>query len=385
MRHTVLNMILEYSITMVIPFEFLPTLQSQLSVAPKTSPYLFHLPRNYHMDLATLIPLPGAHTCASAYQFGGYLPNGNGHIPARARRPQQPVLQVQNGIVGFGRTHPLHPPPPVSWNQQRPSGEELLKMALDEPDDGKKTSLQSVSEAYSHPRSPAPPPPFIVPSQSHCAPPRVLTESPPVLVTPVSFQMPLSSLPTPTTRVTAESEKKQPSSGAIRRPKHIRATSAPPSFGFGQGQTLREAGRALQRNKSNLDVPSTWAPPTDHTSRPRTANSSSSRSLSTSGNIFTPRLSPSAGSLHLAGSPPTPAENPPLTPPSFETSLTENPAHLKAQPLQMSHSAPPTLTNGNHRIPTMLCNPTPWYAISPPAVAKLGNLFLSSCPGKKGN
>ncbi len=381
-------MILEHSITMVVPFEFLPSLQAQLSVAPKTSPCLFHLPRNYHMDLATLIPLPGALTCASAYQFfGGTFSDSNSHFPTRAPRPQQPVLQVQNGVVGFGRMHALHPSPPVFWNQQRPSGEELLKMALDETDDGKKTSSEkmAVDHSHPHPQFLAPPPPFIVPSQSHFAPPRILTESPPVPVTPISFQVPLppsvSALPP---RVILESEKKEPSSGAVRRPRHVRATSAPPSFGFGQGQSLREAGRALQRNKSNLDVPSAWNPPIKHAFSLPAANLSSSTSQSRPGSSPTPRP-PGSASMSLAGSPSAPAANSALAPSSsYENSLTENPAHLKAVPLQMlSHTA---LASGIRPVPTASCNPIPCYvAPPPPAVTKLGNLFLSSCPGKKGN
>ncbi|EJD03254.1 phosphatases II [Fomitiporia mediterranea MF3/22] len=271
------------NISMVIPAEALPGLASQLVSPSTSSPVLFHLPQDFHLDRVTAIRARGVQ---------GYRPFNRFMHPS---------------------CHPaMRAPVPITWAQNGSS--ELLQNALNG-----EFGL------------PPPPRPLFVPSQE----PRTVLQ--PMMLPLPPFAVP-GQTPTPPS----------PPKGVIRRrPRYGRATSAPPAFRTLRGMqrrvsNMREARQGLPRQRSSPEIP---------TSR------------------FT---------------------DVPSVVPSVITSLERDTPDCDTPEDEFSN-------NGQHglMLPPDSVTPSPPAQIEPALVSddtapedhihirQLGNMYLSSCPGKK--
>ena len=193
-----------------------------------------------------------------------------------------------------------------------------------------------------------PPPPFFVPSQR---PRQLMTESPPVPVR--------SELPSPKP-LQVHTSLNQPSGGVVRHPKHMRALSAPPTLPVGRKNT--KDLRNLPRNRSH---PNVGTDPMQSAGMPGVPSSA-------------------LGTKHLSDDmcPPVPAQasNSGTSSP-LVASLTQNPMFLKKPEDYNALMQPPSL-------PSQVEGQVPAQQVPMPASSptgpRIGNLYLSSCPGKKG-
>ncbi|KAI5118062.1 hypothetical protein M0805_006325 [Coniferiporia weirii] len=315
------------NVSMVIPFEILSAVASQLTRASKASPTMFRLPQSCYLDRVTAVAVPVAHR---------FTP-----FNRPANTPFLPPSR-QGAAVSF------HARPPVVWGQ--PEGGVLLQEALQggfafAPPGVPPPPLSQIPEKDA---APAPPPPFFVPSQA--LPGGLMTESPPVPVPAVLPQQNPLLIPAPPS----------PPTGVIRRaPRHERAMSAPPSLQLLRGtqrKSAKELNKGIPRNRSNPEVTAPFdasdVPPSvlDATSDGKTERDSSD---------------PNA----RQGAFPSP----------LGVSFAQNTAHVGKRGLMLSTPASlsrPILEQRGTFLSS--CIPD-----APAPVQRLGNMFLSSCPGKK--
>lgn len=359
---------------MVIPYEFLPVLASQLHPASPASPYMFYLPPKYYLDSITSIPIPGAHTLNFHSIPVHHSSLASNPMFAPAVRPPQ---LLHSGTYT----------PSIIWNQ--PAGFDLLKNALNDVDNEHFPEgwRQSKREDADMPV----PPPFFVPSQAMqlpFSPQRLMIDSLPIPVTsPIpsnlmdcqqtygpgesSTGMGFPHLPTPPS----------PPTGVVRRPKHERASSAPPALAFpplrsphrkclggveGRMATNGHLRLSIPRNRSHPEVTFKASPP------PGIPAFVLEEKSSDKANEIPKTSDRQAGDeMHEDNS-------------FFGISLTQNPAFLKQSDEQGQMLPPvspaPIWSNSSVHKPHPCLN----SSLARTLIPKLGNLFLSSCPGKKG-
>lgn len=363
---------------MVIPYEYLPVLASQLRPASPTSPYMFYLPPKYYLDSITSIPIPGAHTLNS-HLISVYQPPPTSN-PMFAPAVRSPQL-LHTGVCS----------PSIIWNQ--PAGLDLLKCALNDVDN------VHHPEGWRQPKRedadmPVPPP-FFVPSQAvqlRLCPQRLMMDSPPIPVTSplpsdsmycqqtfapyeISTGMGFPHLPTPPS----------PPTGVIRRPRHERASSAPPALAFPPLRSPNRKGlggvEGRTTNMSNGNGHLRLSIPRNRSHPEVTVKASPPPGIP----AFVLEEKPSeqtdefSQSFHRQNGDEVHEDNS-----FFGISLTQNPAFLKQSDERGQMLPPaspvPIWTNGSIHNPHPCLNLPHTRTVIP----KLGNLFLSSCPGKKG-
>ncbi|THH08152.1 hypothetical protein EW145_g2895 [Phellinidium pouzarii] len=321
------------NISLVIPSEILPVVALQLIHAPKPSPILFRLPQNCYLDRVTTVATLSTHRYKPFYH-----PTSPSFLPSS--RP--------------GDNYPCHAHPSLTWSQ--PGSDELLQSALqgDLTSSFQDTSLPSL-ETLEKVDGSMPPPHFFIPSQLPLR--GFMTASPPH---PVPMELPPPNLlPIPTLS--------NPPSGVIRRvPRHERAVSAPPALHFLKGaqrKSAKELSKGIPRNRSDPEV----------TSSPASLNVLPS--ILDTNTVKENELDcsdPNSNTQHEIQLPPSP----------LGACLSQNTPNTKKVD-QRGLMLPPSLPLSG----TALQQHKPFSPFSicetPTAVQRLGNLFLSSCPGKK--
>ena len=372
---------------MVIPYEFLPVLSSQLRPTTTTSPYLFDIPPRYYLDSVTSVPIPGAHTLNPHVYLGhGMQPNPAVFAPA-----VRPPLGQHHGFY----------PPSIIWNQH--AGFDCLKSAINERAIINPSENFTVSSSSGLPQHPSRgelgqdtplPPPFYVPSQAAELPPsprRLMTDSPPVPVTgplpsgPSDYQQSDSAPPDGPSNFVPPPP--SPPTGLIRRPRRERSNSAPSALafplqrcsyrkGFGSAEAKAPGmgsanGQRKQggspRNRSSPEMGSKFSPPPSVV--PAFVLEGEDKPAQ--------RSETETESLTISDLPAGDAEAQERRP-SFGTSLTQNPAFLKRSDGRGQMLPPPLPSAPSWPYGPSVCFNT---LDSRP---RLGNLYLSSCPGKKG-
>ncbi|KAH8119472.1 phosphatases II [Phellopilus nigrolimitatus] len=339
------------NISMVIPFELLPAIASQLTRTSTSSPVMFRLPQNCYLDCVTAVPIPGAHT------FNSFRPMNPLFLPSA--QPSMP--------------RPFHTrPPSIIWSQPGAASGELLQNALhgeftftlptsaSEPFSQKDSTL-----AFGSAPAPAPPPSFFIPSHPPLR--RLMTESPPIPI-PISVEIPPSDAfqaqrPSPPS----------PPTGVIRRlPRHERALSAPPALQPLKG-TQRRGVREMSNVKGmgvsgsrNKPIPEGFAAPMDSVVPAFVVESAKTVEESVPDSVI--KTEQAQRPLPLG------------------VSLTENPAYMKQYDREGQGLMLPSPFSASMSKPTLEHRNTvpSFFAPEPPInVQRLGNLYLSSCPGKK--
>ena len=433
------------SISMVVPVEHLPILSSYLSQAPDNVPVMFQVPEHCQLDRVTAITLPGSHLLATQFRqrqpSSKSSPHINGSSPSHASHSDglrgHQNLTLQHGDSHFSPTapnatpnshsrQPIHTDAPFKpvfdvYHKERPVVPSLI-VPSHKDGVGEMNGLGPIES------------PPISNTDTDIAP----ATTPPTSGAArdiVNASVRLSSIP-PQFVPTIPPQPPSPPTGVIRRPrhKHKRASSAPPDMatfrnarGGATGASFRVWGnrtdaRVLPRNRS-LDamcptptspflltppilVPSSVPPPdvqldgvqakitlAPHISRD---NSTSSQfSVSTSSSQI---VSPNGQSQGISPQYPSPSTTPPTSSPCSPLtliSLTQNPAYLKRRTPNGLHVIPNTNGFGNsfaHNLGNggLGAGSVSTYSgssngdASLPKITRLGNMFLSSCPGKKG-